>query len=78
MSLIESVDDQVLYYLSKFIVFIGQTLKCYQCPCDYSRKKTYDELCIEDGDYDYGIITTCSINMTNPVCMMLTKSKFSS
>ena len=59
-------------------MYIGQALKCYQCPCDYSRKKTYDELCIEDGDYDYGIITTCSINMTNPVCMMLTKSKFSS
>ena len=61
--------------------YLGQALQCYQCPCSHERInctkiKTHDELCIEDGDYDYGSTTTCSINMKNPVCMMITKSKF--
>ena len=33
-------------------------------------------LCFKDGDYNYGITTTCSTNMTNPACYMGTTSKW--
>ena len=33
-------------------------------------------LCFKDGDYDYGITTTCRTNMTDPACYMATTSKY--